>query len=172
MSRCGHCGPGRSCCDFSSRADRLPSLASIDVVEPVVRQALINTAQRHSRHLAGDLSREDIDEADDRLLDWLGQTFSGKNRNFASAEGWNPGGLAEYVRENFAGMFEQRGVRMPFGDRALVEELARMLLADIYAVIGQVGSWRQGMENSTPAYALVMFWSRLLTGAPVDGRFH
>ena len=71
------CSPGCGCHDFSSRAAQLPSLVSIEVVGDLLFQAVRNTVRRAVSAAAGDMSPQEIDEADNRLVDWLGTTFSG-----------------------------------------------------------------------------------------------
>ena len=99
MSRCSSCFSGGGCRDFSSRAEQLPSLAAIDVVEKLLLQALKNTAKRAEMAARGEMSREELTEANQKLVDWLGLTFAGGNPHFQSAEDWNPRGLAQYMRE-------------------------------------------------------------------------
>ena len=94
MSSCGSCRSGR-CGDFSSKAVGLPSLAAIDVVERILLQAVKNTAQRSVDASQGKLTRQDLVEADLKLVSWLTDTFAGRNRHFETAEGWNPTGLAQ-----------------------------------------------------------------------------
>ena len=82
------CRSGR-CGDFSSKAVGLPSLAAIDVVERILLQAVKNTAQRSVDASQGKLTRQDLVEADLKLVSWLTDTFAGRNRHFETAEGWN-----------------------------------------------------------------------------------
>lgn len=93
------CSPGCGCHDFSSRAAQLPSLVSIEVVGDLLFQAVRNTVRRAVSAAAGDMSPQEIDEADNRLVDWLGTTFSGGNPHYASGEDWNPRGLAVFLRD-------------------------------------------------------------------------
>lgn len=67
MSSCGSCRSGR-CGDFSSKAVGLPSLAAIDVVERILLQAVKNTAQRSVDASEGKLSRQDLVDADLKLV--------------------------------------------------------------------------------------------------------
>ena len=78
MSSCGSCRSGR-CGDFSSKAVGLPSLAAIDVVERILLQAVKNTAQRSVDASEGKLSRQDLVDADLKLVTWLTDTFAGRN---------------------------------------------------------------------------------------------
>ena len=75
MSSCGSCRSGR-CGDFSSKAVGLPSLAAIDVVERILLQAVKNTAQRSVDASQGKLTRQDLVEADLKLVSWLTDTFA------------------------------------------------------------------------------------------------
>ena len=154
MSSCGSCRSGR-CGDFSSKAVGLPSLAAIDVVERILLQAVKNTAQRSVDASEGKLSRQDLVDADLKLVTWLTDTFAGRNRHFETAEGWNPTGLAQYLRE---GMGERvrdvLGGKLPDGDYEMIE-------------IGLMGNGNlSGLEQNDSVLSFVNYWSCLLTGCP------
>ena len=156
MSSCGSCRSGR-CGDFSSKAVGLPSLAAIDVVERILLQ--------------GKLSRQDLVDADLKLVTWLTDTFAGRNRHFETAEGWNPTGLAQYLRE---GMGERvrdvLGGKLPDGDYEMIEIGARLFLNNAYVLLEQIGLMGNGnlsgLEQNDSVLSFVNYWSCLLTGCP------
>lgn len=169
MSNCGSCRSGR-CGDFSSKAEGLPSLASIDVVERILLQAVKNTAQRAVDVSEGRMTPQELSEADQRLVQWLAETFSGRNRHFATAEGWNPCGLAQYLRE---GADEQlRRVLaggLPEDDYAAIEVGVRLFLTNVYVMLEQIGASGGslgGLEQHDGVLGFVNYWSCLLTGCP------
>lgn len=170
MSSCGSCRSGR-CGDFSSKAVGLPSLAAIDVVERILLQAVKNTAQRSVDVSEGKLSRQDLVDADLKLVTWLTDTFAGRNRHFETAEGWNPTGLAQYLRE---GMGERvrdvLGGKLPDGDYEMIEIGARLFLNNAYVLLEQIGLMGNGnlsgLEQNDSVLAFVNYWSCLLTGCP------
>ena len=70
--RCNTCAPKRGCrgCgDFSSRAERRPNLLEIEVVTQIFHQAIRNLLRRDEAFLQGALSAEDIEAADEKLID-------------------------------------------------------------------------------------------------------
>ena len=156
------CSPGCGCHDFSSRAAQLPSLVSIEVVGDLLFQAVRNTVRRAVSAAAGDMSPQEIDEADNRLVDWLGTTFSGGNPHYASGEDWNPRGLAVFLRDMIS-------------DELRETAGAAVFLADLYRILNDLsraGVNMDGVENSPQAARLINFWARLLTGAPAEVLLH
>ena len=171
MSRCSSCGPSRGCCDFSSKAERLPSLAAIDVVEGLLAQALRNTARRRAQMRQGELSQDDLDEADDKVVAWFAATFSGGNPHYRSEEAWNPEGLAEYLREMLQGPITEKKGAMPVYDRDVIAAAAEIFLIDVYGLIDSVPVWAESVETSQAGRRLINLWAQLLTGAPVESAF-
>lgn len=170
MSSCSSCAPGRGCHDFSSRAEQLPSLAAIDVVERLLLQALKNTAQRASRAAAGELTADELREANETLIDWLADTFSGRNRHFQSAENWNPHGLADYMREMMPESLKAVVSEIPTDDEEVIHLAAGIFLSDVYATLhslAQQGYSMEGVENLEPCVRVVGFWTQLMVGAPI-----
>lgn len=168
MSRCSSCGPSRGCCDFSSKAERLPSLAAIDVVEGLLAQALRNTARRRAQMRNGELTQDDLDAADDKVVNWFATTFSGGNPYYRSEEAWNPEGLAEYLREMLQGPIVEKKGKMPVYDKDVIAAAAEIFLVDIYGLIDSVPAWAESIETSEAGRRLVNLWAQLLTGAPVE----
>lgn len=171
MSRCSSCSPGRGCCDFSSKAERLPSLAAIDVVEGLLTQALRNTARRRAQQRNGELTADDLAEADEKVVTWFATTFSGGNPYYRSEEDWNPDGLAEYLREMLLDPITQKKGSMPAYDKDVIAAAAEIFLEDIYGLIDSVPHWADSVETSEAGQRLVNLWAQLLTGAPVESAF-
>ncbi len=168
MPSCGNCG---SCCkDFSSREPGKPNLASIDVMGGIVEQAVRNTLRRMDEVQAGSMSPQEASDADERLTDWLTQTLCGRNKHFASAEGWNPCGLADYLREVFAGDLERLAAHAPRSDGEVIRWVCERFLDGLYELVsemGQVAETRQQLlGQSVKLRGFVNFWQAVLVGAP------
>lgn len=162
---------GRSCCDHSTTEAQKPSLASIDVVGDIFSQALSNTARRAEEVASGEMSPEEISAADEKLLNWLGQTFSGGNRHFDTAEGWNPDGLAQYLRPILQIAIEPVGEVYYEDDGAVIFAAMQAFLREVYELIEtaeQRGVTPQMAAKSQAAYNLVTRWARIMTGAPAE----
>lgn len=169
------CSPGCGCHDFSSRAAQLPSLVSIEVVGDILFQAVRNTVRRAVSAAAGDMSPQEIDEADNRLVDWLGTTFSGGNPHYASGEDWNPRGLAVFLRDMISDELRETAGAMPEDNEEVVFAAAAVFLAGLYRILNDLsrsGVNMDGVENSPQAARLINFWARLLTGAPAEVLLH
>ena len=85
------CSNSRCGCDFSTREKGKPDLSSIEVVSDIFFEAARKTAGRLRALEEGTLSPEELAAAQEHLADWIGATFSGKNRHYGSSEDWNPG---------------------------------------------------------------------------------
>ncbi len=170
MSRCNSCATGRGCHDFSSRAEQLPSLVAIDVVEKLLLQALKNTANRACQAAAGDMSDDELKAANKKLVDWLAQTFSGANPHFQSSEDWNPRGLAHYLRDVLAENFKTLEDEKLKDDEEVIHTAAGIFLADVYGTLHALaidGHPFAGIENTEPCVRLVNFWAQVMVGAPM-----
>ena len=168
MPSCGYCGHCAK--DFSSREPGKPNLATIDVAGGIVSQAVRNTLRRMQEVSEGIISPQEAAAADERLLEWLTQTFSGRNKHFASAEGWNPAGLAQYVREVFAGDLSAAGRHAPRSDAEVIAWLFERFLSGFYDLIHRRSKAQErylGMENAPDVREFVSFWQGVLVGAPL-----
>ena len=168
MPSCGYCGHCAK--DFSSREPGKPNLASIDVVGGIVEQAVRNTLRRMQNVSDGDMSLEEAAQADERLVHWLTETFCGRNKHFASAEGWNPSGLADYIREVFSGDLLKAGRHAPSSDAEVVAWVAYRFLRGLYELIKEMpaaGRNYPEMEYAPRVRDFVSFWQGVLVGAPM-----
>lgn len=117
------------------------------------------------------MSEDEIDVADTRLADWLGATFSGNNKHYESSEGWNPDGLAGYVRDTLATEIEKRFGSVSEDNVDIIYCASSLFVKDIYTMLERhsaTGGNFQGAALSPPALKLVNWWSRLFTGAPFE----
>ena len=82
MAGCGsNCSAG--CCkDFSSRAERLPNLLSVEVTGEIFAKAVRNMTLRAAQRAAGMMSDEEYEEAKSKLVRWLVNAFSGENPHY------------------------------------------------------------------------------------------
>ena len=110
--KCGSCGPrrcGGGCgADYSSRADQKPSLGAIDIVDGIFRQALRNMAKRLSMLRTGEMTPEELDAANEKLVFWLASIFSGENRHFETVDEWHPYGLSDEAVKAMTGPLHER----------------------------------------------------------------
>ena len=168
---CSSCRPGCGCGDFSSKAERLPSLVSIEVVGDILSQAVKNTAARSEATAAGDMSPEELQAADAKLADWLGVTFSGGNSHFASGEDWNPQGLGTYLADMLAGEIRTVVGDVPEDPEEVVFAAAAVFMSELYAFLQEFargGFSVAGAEATPMGGAFINRWARLFTGAPAE----
>lgn len=169
MASCFSCG--RGCCDHSSTAQQLPSLVSIEVVGDIFLQAIKNTAKRSVAAARGELSAEDIEEADEKLVDWLSTTFCGGNRYFSCGEDWNPNGLSIYIRDLMGDRLTELTGTVPDDDEEVICSAVTAFLKDVYDLLQRTadrGIDLEDIERVPQTATLVNFWARLMTGAPAE----
>ena len=119
----------------------------------------------------GKLTHQDIVDADLRLVSWLADTFAGRNKHFATAEGWNPTGLAEYLREGLdENIRTALGGKLPEDDYGMIDLGARLFLNNAYVMLEQIGTTGSlsGLEQHDGVLSFVNYWSCLLTGCPMQ----
>ena len=89
MAGCGsNCSAG--CCkDFSSRAERLPNLLSVEVTGEIFAKAVRNMTLRAAQRAAGMMSDEEYEEAKSKLVRWLVNAFSGENPHYEADSEWH-----------------------------------------------------------------------------------
>ena len=161
-------GCGRGCrADHSSRAPRLPSLASIGVMEEILREAARKTLLRAGASARGELSDEELARADRRLSDWLTDTLSGLNPHFSTTERWNPDGLAGYLEEHYSAPIEGALGWKPASRGDLLGGAVKIFLAEIWLCIRTCGACSESVSDIPGLDPLVMRWAGIFTGAPV-----
>ena len=144
--KCGSCGPrrcGGGCgADYSSRADQKPSLGAIDIVDGIFRQALRNMAKRLSMLRTGEMTPEELDAANEKLVFWLASTFSGENRHFETVDEWHPYGLSDELERIFGDHLSIEGGQ---GDDRTIARAARLFVREGEAML------TEALEAGLPA---------------------
>ncbi|MCF0253945.1 MAG: hypothetical protein HUK26_06405, partial [Duodenibacillus sp.] len=149
MSRCCSSGGRRcgGCGDHATCNPGLPDLTSIEVAGGIFSQAAANTVRRMRSLMAGDMSPEELDAADAKLADWLGATFSGRNRHYRSGEAWNPEGLADFLREALAEQIEAFAGRVPARDDEVICAAMAIFMRDLYGILGAAAQSGRDLEG-------------------------
>ena len=164
--KCGTCRPGRSCCnDFSSRAEQLPSLGAIDIVDGIFRQALRNLAKRLDAVRTGEMTGEELNAANEKLAAWMGAVFSGRSRHFESGDPWHPEGLAEERMRIFG---HRMSVAPTLTDEEVIAEAGRLFVREgegILAAALEAGYPASSAAEIEPAVILAARWANLFAGA-------
>ena len=160
----------RCCCDFSTREPGKPNLSSIEVVSDIFYQAARKSANRLSRLEIGEMSPEEYAREQQRLTDWIGITFSGDNIHYASSEDWNPRGLAQYAKNVLYEEIQQAGFK-PEEDTEFIFALSYLYVKELEKALERHianGEEAKSFPLSKASIGLVHWWSRLMTGAPVE----
>lgn len=165
------CSNSRCGCDFSTREKGKPDLSSIEVVSDIFFEAARKTAGRLRALEEGTLSPEELAAAQEHLADWIGATFSGKNRHYGSSEDWNPAGLASYARRLLADEMRRVVGFVPSDDTETIFAVALIYRRDLESALDshvKSGGDAASFSLSAASVDLIHRWSRLMTGAPVE----
>lgn len=165
------CSNSRCRCDFSTREKGKPDLSSIEVVSDIFFEAARKTAGRLRALEEGTLSPEELAAAQEHLADWIGATFSGKNRHYGSSEDWNPAGLASYARRLLADEMRRVVGFVPSDDTETIFAVALIYRRDLESALDshvKSGGDAASFALSAASVDLIHRWSRLMTGAPVE----
>lgn len=165
------CSNSRCGCVFSTREKRKPDLSSIEVVSDIFFEAARKTAGRLRALEEGTLSPEELAAAQEHLADWIGATFSGKNRHYGSSEDWNPAGLASYARRLLADEMRRVVGFVPSDDTETIFAVALIYRRDLESALDshvKSGGDAASFALSAASVDLIHRWSRLMTGAPVE----
>ena len=109
--------------------------------------------------------------AQEHLADWIGATFSGKNRHYGSSEDWNPAGLASYARRLLADEMRRVVGFVPSDDTETIFAVALIYRRDLESALDshvKSGGDAASFALSAASVDLIHRWSRLMTGAPVE----
>ena len=165
------CSNSRCGCDFSTWEKGKPDLSSIEVVSDIFFEAARKTAGRLRALEEGTLSPEELAAAQEHLADWIGATFSGKNRHYGSSEDWNPAGLASYARRLLADEMRRVVGFVPSDDTETIFAVALIYRRDLESALDshvKSGGDAASFALSAASVDLIHRWSRLMTGAPVE----
>ncbi|WP_289163499.1 hypothetical protein [uncultured Parasutterella sp.] len=161
---CGH--------DHSSKAEQPPSIVDIEVVRRILSQALVNMFKRSIACVQGEITEDERAEKDQKLVEWLGDTFCGKNPHFEiGPDDWNPDGLAQFIRMTVQEIAEKTEEDTP---EETIYETAVYFCAKSYLVLRDTfqAGWEIEDANNLPPMLQewVETWTMLFVGA-VGGDF-
>lgn len=156
---CGH--------DHSSKAEQPPSLVDIEVVRRILSQALVNMFKRSIACVQGEITEDERAEKDQKLVEWLGETFSGNNPHFEiGPDDWNPDGLAQFIRMTVQEIAEKTEEDTP---EETIYETAAYFCAKSYLVLRDTfqAGWEIEDANNLPPMLQewVETWTMLFVGA-------
>ena len=159
---CGH--------DHSSKAEQPPSIVDIEVVRRILSQALDNMFKRSIACVQGEITEDERVEKDQKLVEWLGDTFCGKNPHFEiGPDDWNPDGLAQFIRMTVQEIAEKTEEDTP---EETIYETAAYFCAKSYLVLRDTfqAGWEIEDANNLPPMLQewVETWTMLFVGAVGD----
>lgn len=159
---CGH--------DHSSKAEQPPSIVDIEVVRRILSQALVNMFKRSIACVQGEITEDERAEKDQKLVEWLGDTFCGKNPHFEiGPDDWNPDGLAQFIRMAVQEIAEKTEEDTP---EETIYETAAYFCAKSYLVLRDTfqAGWEIEDANNLPPMLQewVETWTMLFVGAVGD----
>lgn len=161
------------CCQsHATQRETGANISTWAVTEVVIRQAIANTWHRVEKVLAGEMTTDELQAADLKLVDWLTQTFGGENPHFTAETEWNGRGLALALLETMGDAIVERAGEEPLEDAPTVLFFAfAHWVSEVYAVLGEAEVAERGLENNPILEGFIREWTLILTGAPTSGDF-
>ena len=161
------------CCQsHATQRETGANISTWAVTEVVIRQAIANTRHRVEKVLAGEMTTDELQAADLKLVDWLTQTFGGENPHFTAETEWNGRGLALALLETMGDAIVERAGEEPLEDAPTVLFFAfAHWVSEVYAVLGEAEVAERGLENNPILEGFIREWTLILTGAPTSGDF-
>lgn len=161
------------CCQsHATKREMGANISSCAVTEVVIRQAITNIWHRVESVLAGEMTTDELQAADLKLVDWLTQTFGGENPHFSAETEWNGRGLALALLETIGEAIVERAGDEPLEDASTVLFFAfAHWVSEVYAVLGEAEVSERGLENNPILEGFIREWTLMLTGAPTAGDF-
>lgn len=161
------------CCQsHATQRETGANISTWAVTEVVIRQAIANTWHRVEKVLAGEMTTDELQAADLKLVDWLTQTFGGENPHFTAETEWNGRGLALALLETMGDAIVERAGEEPLEDAPTVLFFAfAHWVSEVYAVLGDAEVAERGLENNPILEGFIREWTLILTGAPTSGDF-
>lgn len=158
--------------DHSSKAPQSPSLVDIEVVRKIFAQAIVNMCSRLVSVANGEMTIEEQRNKDLYLAQWLGETFCAYNKHFEPGpEGWNPSGLAEFVRQQFKDKHPENDFEAD--DETAVFSACAIFVGESYKALED--TLKNGVVLTNPnrlpdsVDRFVEAWTMLFVGAPQYG---
>lgn len=163
MAGCGsNCSAG--CCkDFSSKAERLPNLLSVEVTGDIFAKAVRNMTVRAAQQSAGMMSDDEYEAAKSKLVRWLVNAYSGENPHYEADMEWHQnGGLSDYLAETF----DYRG----HSPRQVLTHAAELFADDADNLAREIIQ-RGGPDTPQARQAVAQLggmWAQIFTGVPPE----
>ena len=156
------------CCQsHATQRETGANISTWAVTEVVIRQAIANTWHRVEKVLAGEMTTDELQAADLKLVDWLSQTFGGENPHFTAETEWNGRGLALALLETMGDEIVERAGDEPLEDAPTVLFFAfAHWVSEVYAVLGEAEVAERGLENIPILEGFIREWTLILTRAP------
>ena len=145
-----------------------------NITGAILGQFMMDMAQRVEEHQAGRLTEEKFDEIDQKAMNWLGATFSGRNDQFALDEDWYPTGVAGNLRIKLGKeLSEVTGGKLPEDNNALIYSAFAVFMAEAYNTMFELSKKGVTMFGENPAPELLLLlkrWTELLVGMDLHFR--
>lgn len=151
-------------CRLQQQGGSKPSLGAIDIVDGIFRQALRNMAKRLSMLRTGEMTPEELDAANEKLVFWLASTFSGENRHFETVDEWHPYGLSDELERIFGDHLSIEGGQ---GDDRTIARAARLFVREGEAMLTEAleaGLPASSAAETEPAVIFAARWANLFAG--------
>ena len=155
------------CSSCGSECGKQP-LRHPNITGAILGQFMMDMARRVEEQKAGRLTEEQLDEIDQKVMNWLGATFSGRNEQFAVDPEWYPTGVAGNLRIKLGNeLAEAAGGKLPEDNNVLIYSAFAVFMAEAYNTMFELSKKGMTLFGEQPAPEMLLLlkrWTELLVG--------
>lgn len=153
---------------YASRQTLPPNISALPVARDVVTQAVVNSFERAQKVAAGEMTFEQLEEANLKLVMWLEDTFCARNPHFLAETEFNRVNFARYLRASVGEELALAGQHLAMDDdEAFVFAVFAYFVSEILKVADAA---HLGLVGNQAIAHFVERWAMRFTGAPITKR--
>ena len=156
---------------YASQRELAPNISALPVARDVVTQAVVNSFDRAQKVAAGEMTFEQLEEANLKLVLWLEETFCARNPHFYAETEFNRVNFARYLRASVGEELALAGHRLDMADdEAFVFAVFAYFVSEIFEVLKTADVAHLGLVGNHEIAHFVERWAMRFTGAPITKR--
>lgn len=153
---------------YASRQELPPNISALPVARDAVTQAVVNSFERAQKVAAGEMTFEQLQEANLKLVMWLEDTFCARNPHFLAETEFNRVNFARYLRTSVGEELALAGQHLAMDDdEAFVFAVFAYFVSEIFEVLKTADVAHLGLVGNRAIAQFVERWAMRFTGAPV-----
>lgn len=158
------------CSSCSSDCGKQP-LRHPNITGAILGQFMMDMGRRVQLQTKGEITEEQFDEMDQKVMNWLGATFAGLNDQFECDPQWYPTGVAGNLRIKLGNeLAEAAGGKLPEDDKILIATAFAVFMAECYNTMFELSKKKIDIFGEEPVPEMLLLlkrWTELLIGYEV-----